>query len=140
MKLLLRWFITTLSLFVADWCVKGISIEGNAFAIYAVTAIILGLLNALIRPLLTLLSCPLIILTLGLFTLIINGFVLWLASYIAVNWFGVVFYVNGFWSAFFGALIVSLVSILLSVFVRDDDERSARHKPITQTHSPTPRR
>jgi putative membrane protein len=137
MKLLLRWLITTLSLFVADWCVMGISIEGNALAIYAVTAIILGLLNALIRPLLTLLSCPLVILTLGLFTLIINGFVLWLASYIAVNWFHVAFFIDGFWAAFFGALIVSIVSVLLSVFIRDDHEQ---RRPIAPTPSPTIRR
>jgi putative membrane protein len=137
MKLLLRWLITTLSLFAADWCVTGISIEGNALTIYAVTAIILGLLNALIRPLLTLLSCPLVILTLGLFTLIINGFVLWLASYLAVHWFHVAFFIDGFWSAFFGALIVSIVSVLLSVFIRDDHEQ---RRPIAPTRNPTIRR
>lgn len=96
MKLLLRWLITSLALFVAAWLVPGIRVEGNAWAIYILMAVILGLINALVRPVLLLLSCPLIILTLGLFVLIVNGLRLWLASTLAVNWFGVGFYVDGF--------------------------------------------
>ena len=120
MKIILRWLITGFSLFVAAWLVKGIRVEGNAWTVFAVTAAILGLVNALIRPILKLLSCPLIILTLGLFVLVINGVSLFLASKIAVNWFHVGFYVQGFWSAFWGAVIVSLVSVILSALVRDD--------------------
>ena len=120
MKLLFRWLITAFSLFVAAWLVKGIHVEGNAWTVFAVTAAILGLVNALIRPLLKLLSCPLIILTLGLFVLVINGISLWLASKIAVNWFHVGFYIHGFWSAFWGAVIVSLVSVILSALLHDD--------------------
>ncbi|HET89157.1 MAG TPA: phage holin family protein, partial [Chloroflexi bacterium] len=60
--------------------------------------------------------------TLGLFVLIINGLTLWLASAIAVNWFHVGFYIQDFWSAFLGALIVSVVSVILSALVREDDE------------------
>jgi putative membrane protein len=120
MKLVIRWFITAVSLFVAAWLVKGIRVEGNAWAAFAVTAVILGLVNALIRPLLKLLSCPLIILTLGLFVLVINGISLWLASKIAVNWFHVGFYVRGFWAAFWGAVVVSIVSVILSVVLHED--------------------
>jgi putative membrane protein len=89
-------------------------------------AVILGLVNAIIRPILKLLSCPLIILTLGLFVLIINGFTLWLASEIAVRWFHVGFYVDGFWSAFLGALIVSLVSVVLTALFGEEKPRPER--------------
>jgi len=73
-----------------------------------------------VRPVLKFLTCPLIILTLGVFVLVINGLTLWLASAIAVNWFHVGFYVDGFWSAFLGALIVSVVSVVLSALVKED--------------------
>jgi putative membrane protein len=122
MKLLLRWVIIAFSLFVAAWLVPGIRVEGNAWFIYAVMAVILGLVNAVVRPLLKLLTCSFIILTLGLFVLVINGLTLWLASSIAVNWFHVGFYVDGFWSAFLGALIVSIVSIILSAFIKEPDK------------------
>jgi putative membrane protein len=122
MKLLIRWLITSIALFVAAWLVPGIRVDGNAWTIYAVMAVILGLVNAVVRPVLTMLSCPLIILTLGLFVFIINGVTLWLASAIAVNWLDIGFYVDGFWSAFLGAFIVSLVSIILSALVREDNE------------------
>ena len=122
MKLLLRWVIIAFSLFVAAWIVPGIRVEGNAWLIYAVMAVILGLVNAVVRPLLKLLTCSFIILTLGLFVLVINGLTLWLASSIAVNWFHVGFNVDGFWSAFLGALIVSIVSIILSAFIKEPDK------------------
>lgn len=122
MKLLLRWIIVAFSLFVAAWLVPGIRVEGNAWLIYTVMAVILGLVNAVVRPLLKLLTCSLIILTLGLFVLVINGLTLWLASSIAINWFHVGFYVDGFWSAFLGALIVSIVSIILSAFIKEPDK------------------
>ena len=80
---------------------------------------ILGLVNALVRPVLKILTCPLILLTLGLFTLVINGFTFWLSARIA-NWLGIGFYVDGFWPAFWGALIVSIVSVILSALVKED--------------------
>lgn len=120
MKLLLRWIITSLSLFAAAELVPGIRVGRDAWTAFAAMAIILGLMNAIVRPILKLLSCPLIILTLGLFSLVINGVTLWLASAIAVGWFHVGFYVDGFMAAFFGALIVSVVSLILTMVVRDD--------------------
>jgi putative membrane protein len=120
MNLLLRWLITSLSLFAAAELVPGIRVGHDGWAAFAVMAIILGLVNAIVRPILKLLSCPLIILTLGLFTLVINGVTLWLASAIAVNWFHVGFYVNGFMAAFLGALIVSIVSVVLTTLLRDE--------------------
>jgi putative membrane protein len=123
MKLLVRWVIASLALFAAAWLVPGIRVEGDAWVVFVVMAVILGLVNAVVRPFLKLLTCPLILLTLGLFVLVINGVSLWLASQIAVNWFHVGFYVDGFWSAFLGALIVSAVTIVLSAFVREDDRK-----------------
>ena len=119
MRLLIRWAISGVSLFVAAWLVPGIHVEREGWVVYAVMAAILGLINAVVRPILKLLSCPLIILTLGLFTLVINGFTLWLASTIAQGWVG--FIVRGLWPAFLGGLIVSVVSTILSVLIKDDD-------------------
>jgi len=120
MKLLLRWAITSLSLFVAAWLVPGIRVEREGWTIFAAMAVILGLVNAIVRPLLKLLSCPLIILTLGVFVLVINAITLWLASAIAVQWFHVGFHVDGFWAAFLGSLIVSIVSVLLNALLREE--------------------
>jgi putative membrane protein len=126
MNLLIRWIITSISLFIAAWLVPGIRVQSEAWTIFAVMAVILGLVNAVIRPILKLLSCPLIILTLGLFVLVINGFTLWLASIIAVRWFHVGFYVDDFWAAFLGALIVSLVSVVLTALFGDEKPRPER--------------
>jgi putative membrane protein len=120
-KLIIRWLIGALALFLAAWIVPGIKVAPNAWWVYAVMAVILGLVNALIRPLLKLLSCGLIILTLGLFTLVINALTLWLSSSLAVHWFHVDFYVRGFWAAFWGALIVSIATVIMSALFRDKE-------------------
>jgi putative membrane protein len=122
MKLLIRWAIDALALFVAAWVLPGIQVnDSRGWIAYAAMAIILSLVNALIRPLLKLLTCPLILLTLGLFTLILNAISLLISSSIANNLFKVGFYIDGFWPAFWGAIIVSIVSVVLNTFVRDDD-------------------
>lgn len=126
MKLLVRWAITSFSLFVAAWLVPGIRVEGSAWKIFALMAVILGLINSVVRPVLKLLSCPLIILTLGLFVFVINALTLWLASAIAVKWFHVGFYVDGFVPAFWGALIVSLVSVILNLLVSEESRETRR--------------
>ncbi len=123
MKLLVRWVITSLALFAAAWLVPGIVVDGSGWVVYAAMAVILGLVNAIVRPILKFLTCPLIILTLGLFVLVINGVTLLLASTIAVNWFHVGFYVTDFWSAFLGALIVSVITVILSALVREDEDK-----------------
>ncbi|RJR22785.1 MAG: phage holin family protein [Nitrospiraceae bacterium] len=119
MEILKRWLISGVSLFAAAWIVPGISTEGDSLTVYLVMAIILGLINLTVKPVLTLLSLPITVLTLGLFMLVVNAIMLWLASAIAVKLFNLGFYVDGFWSAFLGALIVSVVSMILSSFVRD---------------------
>lgn len=120
--LVLRWLIAAAALFVAAKLVPGITVEGNAWAAFAVMALVLGLVNAVVKPLLKLLTCPLIVLTLGLFLLVINALMLMLASWLSQT-FGFGFVVNGFLPAFLGALIVSVVTMILSVFVKDGKDK-----------------
>jgi putative membrane protein len=119
-KLLIRWAIVAVALWVAITFVPGISGPKDWPSILGL-ALIFGLVNALLRPILTLLTCPLIILTLGLGTLLINTLLFWLSGLIG-QYFGVGFTVDSFWAAFFGALVVTIVSVVLSVFVPDDRE------------------
>ena len=120
MKFLTRWVITGLAVFAAAKIVTGIRVDGNGWVVYAIMALILSLINTFLRPILKVLSCPLILLTLGIFLMVINGLTFWLASGIAVNWFHVGFYVDGFWPAFWGALIVSAVSIFFNLIIKDE--------------------
>jgi putative membrane protein len=118
MRFLLRWGITAAAVAIAAWIVPGIWVdEPHRTWTVVLVALVLGLVNAFIRPLISLMSCGLVVLTLGLFTLVINGLMFWLASWITVNWLGLAFHVDGFWNAFFGAIIVSVVSLILSTFV-----------------------
>ena len=124
MKLLIRWLIVTVALFLTAWLLPGITIDGtNAFLVVGVMSIVLGLVNAVIRPILAFLSCGCIVATLGLFMLVINALTLWLSSYICVNWLKIGFYVEGFWPAFWGSIIVSIVSFVLSIFLIDEKEK-----------------
>lgn len=123
MRILLRWAVSIAALFCAAWIVPGIEVDGNAWIVFAVMAVILGGVNAVLRPILRLLTCPLIVLTLGAFLLVINGLTLWFSSWLAVNVFGVGFRVGGFFSAFLGALVVSIVSVMLSLFIPDDETK-----------------
>jgi len=125
-KFLARWFVTSIALYAAVQLVPGITYEGG-WTTLAGMALVFGLVNAIIRPVLTLLSCPLILLTMGLFILVINGGMLLLASRLA-SVFAVNFYVDGFGPAFWGALVVSVVSFFLNMFVRDDrQDEDSRH-------------
>lgn len=111
-RLILRWLISTLAIFAAVWLVPGIEFVGPGWQL-GIVALVFGLLNALIRPLLILLTCPLILITLGLFGLIINAILLALASELARG-LGIKFYVYDFWAAFWGGVVISLVSMILS--------------------------
>lgn len=117
-RFLLRWAINAAGLYAAVWIVPGIQLFGEWTDILWL-ALIFGLLNALVRPLLKLLTCPLIILTLGLFTIVINTVLLLLTSSIGQA-FGIGFTVDGFWQAVLGSLVISLVSVVLSLFLRDE--------------------
>lgn len=120
-KILIRWVIIVIALFVAEWLVDGIYVVGtDGWIAFSVMAVVLGLVNAIIRPILSCLACGCIALTLGLFLLVINGLTLWFSSWIAVNVLNVGFVVENYLSAFLGALIVSAVSFVLSLLLVDD--------------------
>jgi putative membrane protein len=124
MKLILRWLIIAVSLFVAAWIIPGITVEGGAWVAYSVMAIILGLVNALVRPILKFLSCGFILITLGLFVFVINAGTFLLSAHIAQNWFGVGFYVDGFGAALLGSIVVSIVTVILSKILIDEEKRA----------------
>ena len=114
MNLFKRWLVFMLALFVAAWLIPGIDVKGDGWVVYAITAAILALLNAILLPILKTLSCGLIILTLGFFSLVLNAAMFMLSSYLAQTWFNVGYVVDNFWSALLGSLIVSVVSMLFS--------------------------
>ncbi len=115
MRILLAWAIHALCLLGVAWLVPGVRIDGIGHALVA--ALVLGLLNLLIRPILLLLTLPVTILTLGLFTLVINGLIFQLAAYFLDG-----FWVAGFWWAVLGSIVYSVGSSLctLVVFGRRD--------------------
>jgi len=117
-KFILRWAINALALYLAVYFVPGVNLEGGFVSIIWL-ALIFGLINAFLRPLLKLLTCPLIFLTLGLFTLLINTFLFWLTGEIGQA-FGIGFTIAGFWSAFLGGLVVTVVSVIMSLILRDE--------------------
>ncbi len=120
--LILRLVVNAIALYVTTLPQLniGITFNGQWWEI-VVVAFIFGLVNALIRPVLKLLTCPLILLTLGLFTLVINAVMLLLTSGIA-DYFKISFHVNDFWAAFVGALVVSIVSFVLNLVVREAED------------------
>jgi putative membrane protein len=120
-RLVLRWAINAIAIWVAITLLQGRGLEvaqGGWLPILGL-AVIFGLINALLRPLIEILTCPLIILTLGLGTLLINTLMFWLTGQIG-NQFGIGFTVNGLWPAFLGALIVSVVSMVLTLLLHDE--------------------
>ena len=120
MNLLIRLAIAALSLFVAAWLIPDIYIEGSTpWMVYAGMAVVLGLVNLLVKPILNLLTCPVQLITLGLFSLIVNAVAFWLASYLAVNVLDIGFHVDGFLAAFLGALVVSILTPILSKVLLD---------------------
>lgn len=118
-RFFLRLLINTVALYAAVYLVSGIHLQNNSWLAMLILALIFGLVNALFRPLLKMLTCPLILLTLGLFTLVINTFLFYLTGQIG-RALGVGFTVDGFWPTFWGALIVSVISVILSLILKDE--------------------
>lgn len=117
--LLISWLINAAALALAAWLIPGIEIsDESAWLAVALMAVIFGLVNALIRPLVKFLTCLINMITLGLFTLVINALMLMLSSWIAGQ-LNVGFRVDGFIPAFLGALLISVVSFVLSVIFKD---------------------
>jgi len=122
--LILRWAINAVALYAAIAIVPGLQTANPNWQAYIWLALIFGLINALVRPILKLLTCPLLLLTLGLFTLIINTGMLYLTSRVG-QIFGIGLSIESFGAAFLGALIISLISLVLTMFVREP-KRSRR--------------
>jgi putative membrane protein len=131
-RFILRWAINAVALYAAIVVVEniipgGIALQNPSWQSYVWLGLIFGLINALVRPLLALLTCPLILLTLGLSTLIINTFMFYLAGWVG-SFFNVGYTVNSFWAALVGAIVVSVVSIALSLLIRDEGRRKRSKK------------
>ena len=109
---ILRFIVTGIAVLVASQIIPGIWIDSLGSGVVGV--LVLAILNALVRPLLYLLSAPFIVVTLGLFMLVINGFLLGVVSYVVKG-----FHVEGFWPAVGGAVIISLVSGIMNLFISE---------------------
>ena len=110
--LLLHWLFNAVALWVAAYLLTGLDFNGTVLQLILVAGMF-GVVNSLLRPLLTVLTCPLIVLTLGLFTLVINAILLLVTGWLSTRW-DLGFTVAGFWPAFWGGLVVGLVSLALS--------------------------
>ena len=113
MRFLIRFLTNAAALWVATRIVPGVTFSGGWVPFLAV-ALVLAVINATLRPLVKVLTCPLILLTLGLFALVVNGLMLWLTSSVSQS-LGLGFHVSGFWAAFFGGLVISIVTTLVSM-------------------------
>ena len=120
MKLLIRLLINAAALWAAAEVVNGITLEGG-FLTILIVALIFGVINAIIRPILTIFSLPFIIVTLGLFIFVINALMLMLTGALTSA-----LTVNGFGAALLGSLIISIVSWFLGIFLNDDDNKKKR--------------
>ena len=120
-KFLLRLFINAIALYgaIAILNGRGITPQSENWISLLWLALIFGIINAILRPILVIVGCPIIVLTLGLGSLLINTLLFYLAGAIGSS-FGVGFTVSGFWPAFFGALIVSVISFILNMLLKDE--------------------
>ena len=112
-KFIQSWAVNTLAVLVAVYMVPGIRFKDESLWTPFVTSLVLGILNAFIRPILMLFALPLLIFTLGLFRLVINALLLYFVSFLL----GRYFVVDNFWAAFLGALVISIVSVLLNFVI-----------------------
>jgi putative membrane protein len=129
MRTILRLLANAAALAVATWLLSGITLNtpttSRKIVALLIVALIFGVLNAVVKPVFKLVTAPIVLLTLGLFLIVINACIMLLTSWVAdkvdLGW-----HVDGFWTAVFGAIIVSVVSFLLNAFVPDRDERRRR--------------
>jgi putative membrane protein len=127
-EFLLRWFVTTLSVLGATWMIPGLSCDTTGALLGG--ALLLGIINALVRPVLLLLSLPFIIVTMGFFILVINALLILFVSKVIPG-----FHVAGFWTALFAGIVIGLISWILSSFFRASDGRVypvTHHQQIKQ--------
>ena len=119
MPFLIRLLVNAAALWVATRVVTGVTYTGAVMPLIGV-ALVFGIVNAIIRPILKFLTFPLFIFTFGLFAFVLNGLMLWLTSSLSAA-LGLGFHVRGFWPAFWGALVVTVVSTVLGILIRDSE-------------------
>ncbi|HET9649697.1 MAG TPA: phage holin family protein [Microlunatus sp.] len=126
MRFILRVLVNAAALGVATWLFSGISLSGTSTEQKVVTillvALIFGIINAIVKPIFTIVTIPIVLLTLGLFLIVINALLLmltsWLAGVVGLGW-----HVDGFWTALFGSIVISIVSFILNAFLPDKNEK-----------------
>jgi putative membrane protein len=129
-SVLLHWILNAAALWVAAAVIPGLDFTGGPGKLLLVAAVF-GIVNSTLRPLLTILTCPLIILSLGLFTLVINALMLLVTGWLSESW-SLGFAVSGFWAAFFGGLVVGLVSMIVSLGLKE------KKSPVVSRQSSDP--
>ena len=133
MGFLVRVLVSAAALAVATWAVAGIELTAGSgwsrLGTLLAVAVIFGLINAFLKPLIKVVGCAFYVLTLGLIALVVNGLLLWLTSWIAGK-LSLPFHVAGFWPAFWGAIIVGLVSWLLNLLIGDRPKRDDEPPPV----------
>lgn len=116
-RLLIRWLVAAAAVAAAAWLLPGITVEGDGITVVLVMALVLGLINATVRPILGCLGTPLVVSTMGLFLLVINAFCFWLAAWISSHLLDGGFAIDGILSTVLGSIIVSFVGTLLSALI-----------------------
>ena len=133
MRFLLRVLVSAAALGVATWAVSGITLPAasgwSKAGTLLVVALIFGIINATLKPLIKVVGCAFYVLTLGLAALVVNGLLLWLTSWVAGK-LSLPFHISGFWAAFWGAIIVGLVSWVLNLFIRDERSEDDEPPPV----------
>lgn len=123
MSFLIRWLVTAIAVAAAVWLVPGIEIIGgdSAWIGIVIFALILSLINISIKPILQILSLPISVITLGIFYIIVNTLLLYLAAWLANGLFGIGFWIDGFGSAFLASIVISIVSAIVNSIVASDN-------------------
>lgn len=119
MLFVIRWIVTALAVAAAVWLVPGIDIIGgeSAWVAIVILALILSLINISIKPVLQILSLPATIITLGIFYIIVNTLMLYLAAWLANSLLGAGIFIAGFGSAFLGSIVISIVSVIVNAII-----------------------
>jgi putative membrane protein len=120
-RVVLQWLITTLAVFAAMYLVPGITFDGPGWQL-GIIAMIFSVINQLLKPILLLMTCPMVVLTLGLFTVVINAILLLITAYFA-DFLGINFAIDTFTTAIFGALVVSFTTLVLNLLSGEGNVR-----------------
>lgn len=121
MKLFIRWIVTAIAVGFAVWLIPGIHAEPTAWTAVAVVAGVLALINIYVKPAIKVLGSCFTILTFGLFALVVNAGLLYFSAWLCNTVFGIGFYVDGFWPAFWGGVVISITTMVLNAITGTRD-------------------